>query len=155
VSLHPEQKKRMDWKKGICGICPAGCRVEVALESGKLVDIRQDNNHPLGMIYRRGVTLSPSLVELFKIYRADQELLRIQLGISLNADDFVFIRPDGSPINPNSITLWLFGGLSRGLPERYQNTRFKAYACYFDAQGGYSSKGRLRASRACQYRHYI
>ena len=39
------------------------------------------------------------------MYRADQELWRIQLGVSLNADDFVFIRPDGSPINPNAITL--------------------------------------------------
>ena len=54
---------------------------------------------------RRTVTLPSSLVELFKIYRTDQELLRIQLGVSLNADDFVFIRPDGSPINPNAITL--------------------------------------------------
>ena len=54
---------------------------------------------------RRTVTLPISLVELFKVYRSDQELLRIQLGISLNADDFVFIRPDGSPINPNAITL--------------------------------------------------
>jgi len=54
---------------------------------------------------RRNVTLPISLVELFKIYRADQELLRIQLGISLNADDFVFIRPNGSPINPNALTL--------------------------------------------------
>jgi integrase len=42
---------------------------------------------------------------LFKVYRADQELLRIQLGVSLNADDFVFIRPDGSPINPDAVTL--------------------------------------------------
>jgi len=54
---------------------------------------------------RRTVTLPPSLVELFKAYLADQELLRIQLGVSLNADDFVFIRPDGSPINPNAVTL--------------------------------------------------
>jgi len=54
---------------------------------------------------RRTVTLPISLVELFKVYRSDQELLRIQLGISLNADDFVFIRPDGSPINPSAITL--------------------------------------------------
>jgi len=54
---------------------------------------------------RRTVTLPSSLMELFKVYRADQELLRIQLGISLNLDDFVFIRPDGSPINPNAITL--------------------------------------------------
>ncbi|MFC1932159.1 tyrosine-type recombinase/integrase [Chloroflexota bacterium] len=53
----------------------------------------------------RTVTLSPSMVELFKVYRTDQELLRIQLGVSLDDDDFVFIRPDGSPINPNAVTL--------------------------------------------------
>jgi len=54
---------------------------------------------------RRTVTLPSSLVELFKAYRADQELLRIQLGITLNVDDFVFIRSDGSPINPSAVTL--------------------------------------------------
>jgi len=54
---------------------------------------------------RRSVILSPALVELFKAYWIDQELLRIQLGVSLDADDFVFIRPDGSPINPNAVTL--------------------------------------------------
>ncbi len=54
---------------------------------------------------RRTVTLPLSLVDLFKVYRSDQELLRIQLGISLNADDFVFIRPDGSPVNPSAVTL--------------------------------------------------
>jgi integrase len=54
---------------------------------------------------RRTVILPPSLVELFKVYRFDQELLRIQLGIGLNGDDFVFIRPDGSPVNPNAVSL--------------------------------------------------
>ncbi len=54
---------------------------------------------------RRTVTLPSSLVELFKAYRADQELLRIQLGVTLNVDDFVFIRLDGSPINPSAVTL--------------------------------------------------
>jgi cysteine desulfurase NifS len=42
------------WKKGICGICPAGCWVEAGLQGGRLVDIRQDEGHPLGMICRRG-----------------------------------------------------------------------------------------------------
>lgn len=54
---------------------------------------------------RRTVTLPSSLVELFQAYRADEELLRIQLGITLNVDDFVFIRHDGSPINPSAVTL--------------------------------------------------
>ncbi len=47
-------RDRVDWKRGICGICPAGCWVEVGLRGGKLVDIRMDENHPLGMICRRG-----------------------------------------------------------------------------------------------------
>ncbi len=48
---HPQD---VNWKKAICGICPAGCWVEVGLQNGKLVDIRQDTGHPLGMICRRG-----------------------------------------------------------------------------------------------------
>lgn len=53
---------------------------------------------------RRTVTLPPSLLELFKAYRADQELLRIQLGISLTEDDFVSVRYDGRPLLPNVVT---------------------------------------------------
>jgi len=46
--------KKVIWKKGICGICPAGCWVELALDKGKLVDIKPDTSHPLGMICRLG-----------------------------------------------------------------------------------------------------
>ncbi len=49
-----KQKQELDWKKGICGICPAGCWVEIGRKDGKLVDIKQDTGHPLGMICRRG-----------------------------------------------------------------------------------------------------
>ena len=38
----------------LCGICPAGCWVEVGFDDGRLVDIRPDSGHPLGMICRRG-----------------------------------------------------------------------------------------------------
>lgn len=44
----------LSYKKGICGICPAGCWVEVGLQNGRMVDIRPDGGHPLGMICRRG-----------------------------------------------------------------------------------------------------
>ncbi len=46
----------VEWKRSICGICPAGCWVEVALtkDEGKLVDIRADASHPLGMLCQRG-----------------------------------------------------------------------------------------------------
>jgi len=40
-------------KKGICGICPAGCWVELTLVDNKIVDIDADPDHPLGMICRR------------------------------------------------------------------------------------------------------
>lgn len=42
------------WKKAICGICPAGCWVEAGLRNGRLVDIKPDESHPLGMICHRG-----------------------------------------------------------------------------------------------------
>ncbi len=44
------------WERGLCGICPAGCWVEVGLDdSHRLVDIRPEPDHALGMICRRGV----------------------------------------------------------------------------------------------------
>ncbi len=49
-----EQKKELEWKSAICGICPAGCWVEVGLDGEQLVNIKQDTSHPLGMICRRG-----------------------------------------------------------------------------------------------------
>ena len=42
------------WKPAICGLCPAGCWVEVDIQDGRLTDIRADPGHPLGMICRRG-----------------------------------------------------------------------------------------------------
>ncbi len=42
------------WKKSICGICPAGCWVEVGVDDGRLASMRPDPDHPLGMICRRG-----------------------------------------------------------------------------------------------------
>jgi len=48
-------RPELTWKKGICGICPAGCWVEVGLDAdGDLADIKADGGHPLGMICRRG-----------------------------------------------------------------------------------------------------
>ncbi len=45
---------QMEWRKGLCGICPAGCWVEVALSNGRLVDIRPDTSHSLGTICQLG-----------------------------------------------------------------------------------------------------
>jgi len=42
------------WKPAICGLCPAGCWVEVDIQDGRLTDIRADTGHPLRMICGRG-----------------------------------------------------------------------------------------------------
>jgi len=43
------------WTKSLCGICPAGCWVEAGLDpGGRLVDLRPDPDHTLGMICHRG-----------------------------------------------------------------------------------------------------
>lgn len=44
--------QEITWKRGIRGICPAGWWVEVGLRDGRLVEIRKDNSHALGMICR-------------------------------------------------------------------------------------------------------
>ena len=48
------EASELQWKKGLCGICPAGCWVEVGMREGRLEDIRADQGHPLGMLCRRG-----------------------------------------------------------------------------------------------------
>jgi anaerobic selenocysteine-containing dehydrogenase len=54
AGLQAADSRELEWKKGICGICPAGCYVDVGIRDGKLEDIRKDEGSPLGMICRRG-----------------------------------------------------------------------------------------------------
>jgi cysteine desulfurase NifS len=50
----PKKRPVVERRQGLCGICPAGCWVEVDIEDGKLTDIRPDASHNLGMICQRG-----------------------------------------------------------------------------------------------------
>jgi len=54
---------------------------------------------------QREVSLSPSLTLLLKLHRDAQETLFDKIGKTLAENEFVFTRDDGSPINPNAITL--------------------------------------------------
>lgn len=54
VGKRNTQNHQMEWRKGLCGICPAGCWVEMAISDGRLVDIRPDTSHSLGTICRLG-----------------------------------------------------------------------------------------------------
>lgn len=49
-----DSKQQTKTVKGICGICPAGCWVDLKVTGGKIVDIAADPDHSLGMLCRRG-----------------------------------------------------------------------------------------------------
>lgn len=83
------------WRRGICGICPAGCWVEVALQDGRLVDIRADTSHPLGMLCRRG-KCAPEIV--YSQHRLRHPLKRIRPKGGL-ADSREMIAHDFEPIS--------------------------------------------------------
>ncbi len=42
-------------KKGLCGICPSGCGIEITLEDEKLHRIKPREDHPLGIVCKRGI----------------------------------------------------------------------------------------------------
>lgn len=41
-------------KKGLCGICPAGCGIEITMEGDRLHRIKPMKEHPLGIVCLRG-----------------------------------------------------------------------------------------------------
>jgi integrase len=88
--------RNLDLNKGTLKVVETGYQ----LKSGEYIIKEPKTPHS-----RRNITLSPKLVELLKLYKADQELLRIQLGVTLNPDDFVFINHDGTPVTPNAVAL--------------------------------------------------
>ncbi len=48
--------------------------------------------------------MPPSLVLLLRDYRSEVETQRLLLGKPLTDNDFVFAHPDGTPLDPSSIT---------------------------------------------------
>ena len=42
-------------KKGLCGICPSGCGIEIVMKGERLHQIRPMEGHPLGIVCTRGV----------------------------------------------------------------------------------------------------
>ncbi len=40
----------MEKRKGLCGICPAGCWVQADIQDGRITSVEADPDHPLGMI---------------------------------------------------------------------------------------------------------
>src|SRR5512136_1849216 len=42
-------------KKGLCGICPSGCGIEIVMKGEQLHQIKPMEGHPLGIVCTRGV----------------------------------------------------------------------------------------------------
>jgi len=90
------------------------------LSGGKFVIREPKSPHS-----RRMVALSPSVAELLRGYHAEQEAKRLLLGTALTGQDLVFAHPDGSPLDPSTIT-HAFGKLIKkaGLPHiRFHDLR--------------------------------
>jgi len=47
--------EKIEKKKGLCGICPSGCGVEITLKEGRLQQIKPMQGHPLGIVCTRGI----------------------------------------------------------------------------------------------------
>ena len=74
---------------------------------------------------RRLVALSPSVAELLHRHHTEHEAQKILLGKMLGGDDLVFAHPDGSPLDPSTVT-HAFGKLIKkaGLPHiRFHDLR--------------------------------
>jgi len=69
------------------------------LSSGEFVIKEPKSPHS-----RRLVALSPSLAELLRGYHAEQEAQKVLLGTTLTGQDLVFAHPDGSPLDPSTVT---------------------------------------------------
>ncbi len=44
-----------NWVKGLCGICPSGCGVEILIENERIKKIKPQKEHPLGIVCTRGI----------------------------------------------------------------------------------------------------
>lgn len=62
MSLSAKSRAGNNYQRGLCGICPAGCWVEIAFDSGgRISDVRADSQSELGMICKLGRN-SPEIV---------------------------------------------------------------------------------------------
>jgi cysteine desulfurase NifS len=59
--LEASKETATEIKNGLCGICPAGCWVQITLEDGRIQKVERQPDHPLGMICTNG-TYSAEIV---------------------------------------------------------------------------------------------
>jgi len=85
---------------------------------------RVELKEPKTKYSRRRVAMTPKLASFLREYRAERELLSLELGKVLSLDDLVFADIDGKPIDPSTLT-HNFGRIVKraGLSARFHDLR--------------------------------
>ncbi len=87
--------KNIDLKEGKLQITETA----FTLRSGEYVIKEPKTPHS-----RRSIDIPPTMKLLLLEYKSDQTAYYAKLGVELNSHDFVFTRPNGEPLNPNTVT---------------------------------------------------
>ena len=104
----------------------------VDLDSGALAVVESAEQTKAGVRYKepktgkgRKVSLSPTVVEELKAWRATQAQEFLRLGLRPDGDTFVVTQADGRPLQPRSITHeWVRLSAAKGLPRiRFHDLR--------------------------------
>ena len=74
------------------------------VETGYKLDGNYIIKEPKTLSSRRRIALPPSLVLVLHQHRAEQEAQQTLLGKPLTDDDFVFAHPDGTPLDPSTVS---------------------------------------------------
>lgn len=119
-------------KKGLCGICPSGCGVEVTIEGERLRGIKPMGGHPLGMVCTRGahaeeVVYSPDRIRFPMKRTGDRgegKLERISWDEALDLSARL-IRGIAEKYGPEAMAIYSGrGGFEQSLLDLYATTGY-------------------------------
>ena len=95
----------LKWKHVDMGLASLGVAAYLSVtQSLNKVNGRLVLREPKTGAGRRRVALSPSLVLLLRQHRDEQSAARALLGMKLTDEDYVFSHPEGSPLDPSTVS---------------------------------------------------
>jgi len=95
----------LKWKNIDLGLASLGVSAYLSVvEAAYKLDGTYVIKEPKTLHSRRRIALSPSLGLVLRRHKAEQEAQRALLGKPLLDDDFVFAHPDGTPLDPSTVS---------------------------------------------------